>query len=139
MLCGVAIPVGNRSLSSTRPKGRILRYCYPHRLPLAQQYPLKGGVLGGVAVPVGCCLLNSTRPKEACYSVLSFRPGEHHRKAALLPQYLSAVVRRLEIARYAGSTAACRWCSPGISTRPLNSTRPKVCCVEWLSLPIAAH
>jgi hypothetical protein len=49
--------------------------------PLAKQFPPRG-VLFGVVTPVGNRFLNSPRPKEACYSVLSFRPGEHHRKAA---------------------------------------------------------
>ncbi|MDR1469136.1 MAG: hypothetical protein LBT00_07570 [Spirochaetaceae bacterium] len=63
VLCGIVILVGCRLLNGIRPKGRALWCCYLRWLPPAQRYP----------------------PKEACYSVLSFRPGEHHRKAALLP------------------------------------------------------
>ncbi|MDR1469787.1 MAG: hypothetical protein LBT00_10895 [Spirochaetaceae bacterium] len=50
---GVAIPTDCRPLNGTRSKRRALWRGDPCRLPLAQQYPPKGGVLFGIVVPAG--------------------------------------------------------------------------------------
>ncbi|MDR1469790.1 MAG: hypothetical protein LBT00_10910 [Spirochaetaceae bacterium] len=86
VLFGAVLPVGCRLLNSTRPKKACCLVWLSLPIAARSTVPAPRSVPFGAATPDGNRPLNSTRPKRTCYSVLSFRPGEHHRKAALLPK-----------------------------------------------------
>jgi hypothetical protein len=153
---GVLFPLGAACSTVPVQRRRARRWGYLRWVPLAQQYPSPSVITSERHIaersnPVGkpralpsldCFTLrvrNDVGPlaqrhpsqERARRWCRSGRVNITVRRHCYPKRQHQVAVRRLETVRHAGSTAACRWCSLGISTRYLNSTvqrRALRCC-----------